>query len=220
MNSPDAEPASRPARVLLVDDHEMVRFGLRTLLEDEPGLVVVGEASSGEQALAQAAALSPHVVLMDLALPDADGIATTRRLRASHPGTNVIILTGNFGDDLRVKEAVQAGAVGYLLKDILKADLVHAIRRAAESKPTLHPEAQEQLMKVTLEVPAAHAELTGRELSVLKLIGQGLSNKKIAARLELTEGTVKGYVSIILSKLGVSDRTQAALYAVKQGLVE
>lgn len=205
-------------RVLIVDDHEMVREGLRTLLGDEPGVAVVGEAADGRGALEQARALEPQVVLMDLALPDLDGIEATQQLRAAHPGVHVVLLTGSFGDDLRVREAVQAGAVGYLLKDILKADLVRAVRRAAEGKPTLHPEAQAQLIELTVAAPAAHDDLTARELDVLKRIGRGMSNKKIAAELNISEGTVKGYVSIVLDKLGVEGRTQAALYAVKHGL--
>ena len=206
--------------VLIVDDHEMVREGLRTLLEDETDISIVGEAANGAEALTLIDSLEPQVVLMDMALPGQDGIETTRQLRERWPTVQVIILTGNFGDDLRVREAVQAGAVGYLLKDILKADLVHAVKRAAEGKATLHPEAQEQLMQHAVAVPAPHTDLTGRELDVLKLVGQGLSNKKIASRLELSEGTVKGYVSIVLSKLNVADRTQAALYAVKHNLVK
>ncbi|MEM7734272.1 MAG: response regulator transcription factor [Deinococcota bacterium] len=209
---------TQPIRVLVVDDHEIVREGLMTLLEDEQGVAVVGGAASGQEALELATSLSPDVVLMDMALPDATGIDVTKQVRAAHPKVQVIILTGNFGAELRVRDAMQAGAVGYLLKDILKDDLVHAIHRAAEGKPTLHPEAQEQLVQVAVAEPEAHSSLTGRELDVLKLIGQGLSNKKIASTLDLTEGTVKGYVSIVLSKLNVSDRTQAALYAVKHNL--
>jgi two-component system, NarL family, response regulator LiaR len=206
-------------RVLIVDDHEIVREGLTTLLEYEPGIEVIGEAADGAEALELTAALAPHVVLMDVALPKLDGIEATRQLRKAHPAVQVLLLTGNFGNDLRVREAIQAGAVGYLLKDILRADLVHAIKRAAEGKPTLHPEAQEQLMQEAVAVRLPHYALTDRELDVLRLIGQGMSNKKIAAALGLSEGTVKGYVSIVLSKLEVADRTQAALYAVKNGLV-
>ncbi len=206
-------------RVLIVDDHEIVREGLTTLLEAEPGIEVIGEASDGAEALELTAALAPHVVLMDVALPKLDGIEVTRQLRKANPAVQVLLLTGNFGKDLRVREAVQAGAVGYLLKDILRAELVHAIKRAAEGKPTLHPEAQEQLMQEAVALRLPHDDLTDRELDVLRLIGQGMSNKKIAAALGLSEGTVKGYVSIVLSKLGLADRTQAALYAVKNGLV-
>lgn len=209
---------NKPIKVLVVDDHEIVREGLMTLLEDAPAVTVVAGAANGKEALELTTNLLPDVVLMDMALPDTTGIDATRAIREAHPAVQVIILTGNFGPELRVREAMQAGAVGYLLKDILKADLVHAIQRAAEGKTTLHPEAQEQLVQVAVAEPEAHSSLTGRELDVLKLIGQGMSNKKIASTLELTEGTVKGYVSIVLSKLNVSDRTQAALYAVKHKL--
>jgi DNA-binding NarL/FixJ family response regulator len=155
---------------------------------------------------------------MDLMLPDSSGIDVTRQLKQRHPDMKIIILTGSFGDELRVQEALQAGAIGYLLKDVLRADLIAAIKRAAAGKTTLHPEAQEQLMQSTLKEKAPHQDLTERELEVLCLIGKGNSNKKIASLLGLSEGTVKGYVSIILDKLSVADRTQAALYAVKHNL--
>lgn len=210
---------TNPIRIVVVDDHAIVREGMRMLLENVSTIEVVGEAEDGEAALKVVADLNPNVVLMDMTMPKLGGLEATRHIKASQPDTNVLVLTGSFGDDLNVKEAIQAGAVGYLLKDVLKADLVHAIERAAEGKATLHPEAQEELMRqsVTPDV-FPHESLTSRELEVLKLLGQGLSNKKIASRLDLTEGTVKGYVSIVLSKLGVADRTQAALYAVRHDL--
>lgn len=201
-------------RVLIVDDHAIVREGLRTLLSDEADIEVAAEAADGESALAAAAAAHPDVVLMDLILPGADGIEVTRRLRAAVRPPQVIMLTSTFGDDLRVREALEAGAVGYLLKDVLRNDLLQAIRQAAAGKASLHPEAQAQLVKETAR-RLPHEDLTPRELDVLRLIAKGESNKRIAGALDITEGTVKGYVSIVLSKLGVSDRTQAALYAVK-----
>jgi DNA-binding NarL/FixJ family response regulator len=210
---------AEPIRVLVVDDHEIVREGMRLLLSEEAELELVGQAATAKEALTQTETLQPEVVLMDLMLPDSSGIEVTRELRQRFPATQVIMLTGSFGDDLRVREALQAGAIGYLLKDVMRADLVAAIKRAASGKATLHPEAQEQLLQVAVEVRAAHLDLTDRELEVLCLIGKGNSNKKIATLLSLSEGTVKGYVSIILDKLGVADRTQAALYAVKHGLV-
>ncbi len=206
-------------RILVVDDHEIVREGMKLLLGEEAELELVGQAGSAKEALAKAKTLQPDVILMDLMLPDSSGIEVTRQLKQSYPNMQIIMLTGSFGDELRVREALQAGAIGYLLKDVLKADLLSAIKRAAIGKATLHPEAQEQLMQVTLEDKAPHLNLTERELEVLRLIGSGNSNKKIATTLELSEGTVKGYVSIILDKLGVTDRTQAALYAVKHHLV-
>jgi two-component system, NarL family, response regulator LiaR len=209
-----------PVRVLLVDDHAIVREGLHTLLAEEPAIAIVGMAATGAEALALAAALRPDVVLMDLLLPDLDGIAVTARLRESVAMCRVLVLT-SYVDDQHVRDAIQAGALGYLLKDVLKPELVRAIRAAARGEPVLHPEAQRRLMQ-QLAAPAPPdplATLTERERAVLCLLGAGRSNKEIAATLHLTTGTVKGYVSIILGKLDVADRTQAALYAVRHGLV-
>ena len=207
-------------RVLLADDHQIVRYGLRTVLSQEPGIEVVGEASDGAQAVALAAQLCPDVVLMDVVMPDMDGIEATRRIRQTCAASRVLVLT-SFAEDTHVRQAIQAGAIGYLLKDILKTDLVRAIRAAMQDQPTLHPEAQRHLMRqvaVPTE-PSPFADLTEREHDVLRLIAQGHNNKEIAASLYLSEGTVKGYVSAILRKLGVDDRTQAALLAVKHGCV-
>ncbi|HLF28726.1 MAG TPA: response regulator transcription factor [Anaerolineae bacterium] len=207
-----------PVRVLIVDDHEIVREGLQTLLSEEPDVEVVGEAANGEEALRLAAALNPEVILMDLVMPGLDGIEVTRRMQATSPASRVLVLT-SFADDRRVREAIQAGAIGYLLKDVLKPDLLRAIHNAAQGRSTLHPDAQHYLMRQAIRAEAQpHDSLTERELSVLQLLAGGQSNKEIAAILHLTEGTVKGYVSAILAKLGVADRTQAALYAVKHGL--
>lgn len=211
---------SSQIRVVIVDDHEIVREGLQTLLTEEPGFEVVGQAANATEALRVVGHTNPHVVLMDLLMPGNDGVEATRHIRERYPETQVVVLT-SFGEDHRVRDAIQAGAIGYLLKDVLKADLLRAIQLAAEGKPTLHIVAQQALMRQTAaqSAPAAHMDLTERESDVLKLIAQGNSNKEIALALHLTEGTVKGYVSAILSKLGVADRTQAALYAVKNGLV-
>jgi two-component system, NarL family, response regulator LiaR len=205
-------------RLVIVDDHPMVREGLKLLISDEDGFEIIGEASDGAMALEVAAQLCPDVVLMDVMMPKLNGIEATRHLRQRCPKTQVIVLTSSLGDNLRVNEALKAGAIGYLLKDIQKADLLKAIRNAAEGRTTLHPEAQAELVR-QLSEKYPHHELTERELDVLKLIGQGKSNKKIAIALELTEGTVKGYVSTVLDKLNVADRTQAALYAVEHKLV-
>jgi DNA-binding NarL/FixJ family response regulator len=205
-------------RIMIVDDHPMVREGLKLLLSDEEDFDIVGEAADGLMALELAAQLCPDVVLMDVMMPKLNGIEATRHLRQKCPKCQVVVLTSSLGDNLRVNDALKAGAVGYLLKDIQKADLLRAIRSAAQGKTTLHPEAQAELVR-QLSERHPHFDLTERELDILKLIGQGKSNKKIAAALELTEGTVKGYVSTVLDKLNVADRTQAALYAVEHKLV-
>jgi two-component system, NarL family, response regulator LiaR len=206
-----------PIRVLIVDDHAIVREGLHTLLSEEGEFVVVGEATRGTEALTLVDTLQPDVVLMDLAMPEMDGIETIRRLQQKKAKCNILVLT-SFSEDQRVRDAIQAGAIGYLLKDVLKGDLLRAIRAAARGEPTLHPEAQRVLMRQAAAPVSLLEELTEREMDVLRLIAQGRSNKEIAARLHLTEGTVKGYVSTILDKLQVEDRTQAALYAVKHRL--
>ena len=211
---------SDPVRVLLAGDHEVVREGLRAILGEAAGeVLVVGEAANGEQAVRLAATLRPDVVLMDLLMPGMDGIEATRQLRERVPLTRVIILTSS-ADDARVREAVRAGAIGYLMKDVRKAQLVDAIQAAARGLPTLHPEAQRRLMREVAEPPARSpfAALTPRELDVLRLLARGESNKRIAGALTLSLGTVKGYVSAIFDKLGVGDRTQAALFAHKHGL--
>jgi DNA-binding NarL/FixJ family response regulator len=210
---------SASIKVMIVDDHAIVREGLTMLLSEETDIEVVGEARNGVEALTRIGQLQPNVVLMDLVMPEMDGIAATTQIRQKYSKCQVLVLT-SFAEDQRVPDAIQAGAIGYLLKDILRADLLRAIHAAARGEPTLHPEAQRQLMK-QVAAPASPnllETLTGREMDVLRLIAQGHSNKEIADILHLTEGTVKGYVSTILAKLQVADRTQAALYAVKHGI--
>lgn len=210
-------------RVLIVDDHEIVREGLQTLLAEESDFEVVGTAGDGVSAVALAESTRPDVVVMDLVMPGLDGIEATRRIHRNNPDSRVLVLT-TFADDQRVREAIQAGATGYLLKDVLKADLLRALRDAAVGRPSLHPEVQQHLMREVAgrtspaQEQAPHVNLTEREIGILRLIAEGRSNKEIAAALYLTEGTIKGYVSTIFDKLGVEDRTQAALYAVKHGL--
>ena len=210
-----------PIRVLIVDDHEIVREGLTTLLSEEPAVTVIGQAKNGAEALKLAETLQPDVILMDVVMPEMDGIETTRRLRRHGLTSQIIILT-SYTNDQHVRDAIEAGAIGYLMKDVLKADLVRAIQMAHAGKPSLHPDAQQYLMQrvVTPAPPQKFSDLTKREREVLQLIANGLSNKEIAGTLHLTEGTVKGYVSAILAKLNVADRTQAALYAVKHNLTD
>jgi NarL family two-component system response regulator LiaR len=206
-------------QVMIVDDHAIVREGLGMLLDEEADIEVIGEASNGKEAVLRAEKLQPQVILMDLVMPEMDGIAATQAIRQKLPNCQVLVLT-SFAEDQRVPDAIQAGAIGYLLKDVLKGDLLSAIHAAVRGEPTLHPEAQRQLMRQMTQPPPQNLldALTEREMDVLRLIAQGQSNKEIAASLHLTEGTVKGYVSTILGKLQVADRTQAALYAVKHGV--
>lgn len=212
-----------PIRVLIVDDHEIVREGLLTLLSEETDFEVVGMTGDGASAVSLAEAAHPDVIVMDLVMPGLDGIEATRRIREKNPQARVLVLT-TFAEDQRVREAIQAGATGYMLKDVLKTDLLRALRDAAAGRPSLHPEVQQQLMREVVGKASPqkevlpHHSLTEREAGILRLLAEGRSNKEIAAALYLTEGTVKGYVSTIFDKLGVEDRTQAALYAVKHGL--
>ena len=213
-----AEPAERRVRVLLVDDHLVVRRGLRAFLQLQPDIEVVGEAGGGEAAVAAAAAGRPDVVLMDLLMPDGDGIAAIRALADAAPGARVLVLS-SFGDDERVFAAMQAGAAGYLLKDVEPDALANAIREVHRGRPALHPDVAALLMRRAADPAGAAVEqLTPREREVLQLVVEGYANKQIARRLRITEKTVKTHVSSILQKLGVPDRTAAAVLAIRQGL--
>jgi DNA-binding NarL/FixJ family response regulator len=211
-------------RVLIVDDHRMVRGGLRGFLEGEPGLNVVGEAESGEEAIARVPELTPDVVLMDLMMPGMGGIAAIGALRHSHPALKIMALT-SFSDDEQVFPALEAGANGYLLKDIDPDELVAAIRAVHAGESPLDPEVAKRLVS-RFQRPAApgtqppHEPLTEREHDVLRLLTQGKSNKEIAHELFIGDRTVKSHLSAIFQKLNVTDRTQAALYAVRHGLVD
>lgn len=206
-------------RVAIADDHAIVREGLCTLLSDQPDIALIGQAGDGEEAVALAARESPDIILMDIAMPVLDGVAAARRIRSAKISTKVILLTSALGDELRLQEALDAGVMGYLLKDVSRDALFTAIRNVHSGAPTFHPAVQKQLIRRATGQFLPHEDLTPRELDILKEIARGKSNKLIAFELGLTEGTVKGYVSTVLSKLGVNDRTQAALYAVKNGLV-
>jgi two-component system, NarL family, response regulator LiaR len=203
-------------RILLVDDHSVVRQGLKMFLALDSELEVIGEATNGEEALRRAQALKPDVVLMDLLMPVMDGIAATAAIRKALPDTEVIALTSVL-EDASVTGAIRAGAIGYLLKDTEQDELVRAIRAAANGQVQLSPQALTRLMR-EVRAPESPETLTERETDVLRLLAQGLSNKEIGRSLNVGEKTVKTHVSNILSKLGVPSRTQAALYAVKIGL--
>ena len=206
-------------RVLLVDDHPVVRQGLRALLSTHEGIEVVGEADDGEAAVAAADRLSPDVVLMDVVMPGLDGVEALRRIGERRPQTRVVMLT-SYADERRAMEAVDAGASGFLLKDASPRDVAAAIRAAHRGEAVLHPAVAAKLLAERRRPPAAHADLTARELDVLRLIARGLQNKQIAAQLHVSEKTVKTHVSAILRKLGVTDRTQAAMYAVRERLAD
>jgi NarL family two-component system response regulator LiaR len=204
-------------RVLITDDHGVVRQGLRMFLSLDPDFEVVGEASNGEEALAMARDLGPDVVLMDLLMPVMDGISATEKIRAELPDVEVIALTSVL-EDASVTGAVRAGAIGYLLKDTDSEELSRAIKAAAEGRVHLAPEAAARLMR-EVRAPDSPEALTDREAEVLRLLARGKANKQIASSLYVSEKTVKAHVSSILMKLGVQSRTQAALYAVRAGLV-
>jgi two-component system, NarL family, response regulator LiaR len=206
-------------RILIIDDHSVVRQGLRMFLGLDPELEVVGEGANGEDALRLARQLRPDVVLMDLIMPGMDGVKATEILRRELPETEVLVLTSVLEDAL-VVDAVRAGAIGYLLKDTQADELRRAIKAAAAGQVQLSPQAAALLMQeVRASEPSPTIALTERELSVLLLLARGLSNKEIAHQLALGEKTIKTHVSHILAKLGVQSRTQAALNAVRLGLV-
>jgi DNA-binding NarL/FixJ family response regulator len=206
-----------PIRILIVDDHNVVRQGLRMFLSLDPELEVVGEATNGKEALEAAGRLSPDVVLMDLLMPVMDGIAATEAIRRQYPDIEVIALTSVL-EDSSVVNAVRAGAIGYLLKDTDADELCRAIKVAAAGQVQLSPKAAERLMR-EIRAPESPEKLTDRETEVLRLLAQGRANKEIALALHIGETTVKTHVSNILMKLGLPSRTQAALYAVRIGLV-
>jgi DNA-binding NarL/FixJ family response regulator len=215
-----------PIRLLLVDDQRLLREGMRILLELEPDLKVVGEAANGVEALTQYGSLRPDVVLMDVKMPDLDGVAATRQLLIDHPEAKVVILT-TFDDDEYVFEGIRAGALGYLLKALSGEELADAIRTVAAGGALIEPSVARKVMAEfarTSHPSAQTAEkliepLSEREIDVLRLLANGLSNREIAGQLFLAEGTVKNYVSSAMQKLSVRDRTQAALRAKELGLL-
>jgi NarL family two-component system response regulator LiaR len=206
-------------RLLIVDDHAVVREGLRAFLRLQDGIEVVGEAGGAEEAIRVATASSPDVVLLDLVMPEGDGIGAIRRLLDVAPGIRVLVLT-SFADDAQIFAAIAAGASGYLLKDVEPQALTNAIRDVHAGRPALHPSVAARLMRERRSPHRSLDDLTARERDVLHLVVEGLANKQIAERLGIGEKTVKTHVSRVLAKLGVADRTQAAVLAIREGLVD
>jgi DNA-binding NarL/FixJ family response regulator len=217
---------STPIRILIVDDQALFREGLHTLLSVQTDLQVVGEAPNGEEALRLAATHEPDIILMDLHMPILDGVAATRRLQSSQPSIKVIVLT-TFDDDEDVFEGLRAGAVGYLLKDVPSEKLVEAIRGVARGESFLEPSIVNKIVaefaRLSPQRPSSSQPLmeplSERELEILRLLGQGASNKEIADHLVITVGTVKNHLTNIMAKLSVRDRTQAALKAKELGII-
>jgi DNA-binding NarL/FixJ family response regulator len=212
----------KPITVLLVDDHEVVRRGLRTLFEAHPEFEVVGEAETGAAAVKLAEEHIPDVVLMDLIMPGMDGVEATRRVKNKSPRTQIVVLT-SYHEDEHIFPALQAGALSYVLKDVKMEELAEAVKRAARGEPSLHPRVAarviQELHGARRDEVNPFTDLTNREMEVLKLIAKGLSNSEIAGQLVISGHTVKGHVSNILSKLHLADRTQAAVYAWQKGVV-
>ena len=214
---------SEPITVLIVDDHAVVRHGIRALLEAEGDFLVVGEAASGGQAVLLAADLVPDVVLMDVVMPEMDGVEATRLLKQRSPCSQVIVLT-SYHEDEHIFPAIRAGALSYLLKGVGLDELTEAVRKAARGEAVLHPHVAARLVQelhgASREHAMLYASLSEREREVLRLIAEGLSNALIAEQLVISERTVKSHVNNILGKLHVADRTQAAIYAWRQGIMD
>ena len=213
----DNKSATAPIQVFLLDDHEIVRRGVRELLEGQPDIIVVGEAATAAAALARIPALRPNVAVLDVRLPDGDGVSVCREIRSQLPEVACLMLT-SFGDDEALFDAVMAGAAGYVLKQIRGTDLVGAVRTVASGQSMLDAKAASQLMarlRDTTRKRDPLEGLTGQERKILELIGEGLTNRQIGERLYLAEKTVKNYVSALFQKLGMERRTQAAAYAAR-----
>jgi NarL family two-component system response regulator LiaR len=211
---------AQPIRVLIVDDHAIVRKGISALLSTEPDIEVLGEAMNGAEGVEKAEALKPDVVLMDMVMPKMDGIEATRRITSMAGGPRVLVLTSFAADD-KVFPAIKAGALGYLLKDSGPNELVRAIRQVSRGEPSLEPAIASKVLFELAHPPKAEPTtdpLTEREMEVLRLIAQGFANKQIAEHLVITEMTVRAHVSNILSKLHLASRTQAALFALRAGM--
>ncbi len=211
------EPKQELITILVVEDHTVVRDGLRALISAEPGMQVIGTAGDGVEAVTLAEALQPDVILMDLILPRLDGVEATRQIRKMNPAVRILVLT-SFGENQLIFSAIKAGAVGYLMKDTSSEELLQAIRDTAQGQPSFQPEIAR---KLTGEFPVSgekEPELTSREIEILQLVALGKTNQEIADHLFLSERTVRTHITNILSKLGLTNRTQAALYALRTGI--
>lgn len=222
MSAPGEDAADRPIRVLLVDDHAVVRKGLRALLDREPGIEVTGEAEGGEQAIRAMDRLRPDVILMDLEMPGVGGIEATRNITETYPEAKVVVLTSHASEE-DVFPALKAGALGYLLKHSAPEEVLQAIRQAQRGETVLHPAIARMVLQElhrpsSAPQPKTTDPLSERELEVLRLIARGMSNQEIADRLVVGEATVRSHVSAILRKLQLASRTQAALYALRERL--
>jgi NarL family two-component system response regulator LiaR len=212
----------KPIRILIADDHAIVREGLRALIETETDMQIVGEAENGVEAVRQAEETNPDLTLLDLVMPKLDGLQSISAIRAADPEARILVLT-SFDEDEKIYRAVKAGAQGYLLKDASPRELLRAIREVHQGLPSMHPTIAHKLMREiqrVSELPSSDEALSEREVEVLKLVAQGLPNQDIAEALFISERTVRTHVSNILSKLHLANRTQAALYALKEGFAD
>ncbi|HSK66929.1 MAG TPA: response regulator transcription factor [Anaerolineales bacterium] len=213
---------SEPIRILIADDHAIVREGLRSLIATEPGMELLGEASDGIQAVDKARALQPDVILLDMMMPREDGLGAINDIIKENPNARILVLT-SFAEDEKVFPAIKAGALGYLLKDSSPQELLQAIRNVYHGEASLHPTIARKLMRELNQpatLPPTTDPLTEREVEVLRLVAQGLSNDEVAEKLVVSERTVRTHVSHILDKLHLANRTQMALYAVREGIAK
>ncbi len=211
---------SNAIRILITDDHSVVREGLRALIDTEPGMELVGEAADGAEAVAKARSLHPDVILLDLVMPRMGGLEAIEEIKQDDPEARILVLT-SFDEDEKVFQAIKSGALGYLLKDASPHELLRAIREVYRGEPSMQASIAHKVMRElhrTSNLPPTEEPLTSREVEVLQLVAQGLSNQEIADRLVISERTVRTHVSNILSKLYLANRTQAALYALREGL--